>query len=484
MNRSRVLTLFALFALFCGPLAGSAVASSGTVPTITSAESTVIGTQLSATPNLAVDFAAWEVCPDGVPNGTILAEGPLVGSAANYTLALSDAGTDVCAVEIDALGGTLGYTDAIGPVEGLPAGAGPTLGTSSGPIAAGQSLSQATSALVVNHGSWGAAQSITDVWEDCDAAGEVCVPVFTGPSYQLSRSDVGSTIEVLERAVAANGAQSSDITPLTGIVSASAPTVSSSDPPTINGTPQIGNTLTVSPGTWSNQPTSYTYQWERCSNGTTCTAIDGATGSTYTPGMADVGDTLFVYVAGAVDLGASYGSVGSPYPSYPTNSVFGVSSSPPGGTAPTTVVPVTSLHSSSGAVGRLTATMRWTFRYAPSYTQIAALSVQGPAVGATIATRCAGKGCPFAVRRIKVRELKRCRARPSGHCRAPREVSLEWQFRGHNLAVGSRVTVMISRALDIGKYYRFVVRRRRAPSVNISCVAPGSIVPGKNCTGL
>src|ERR1700722_5995357 len=150
MDRLRLLTLFALFAVFCGPLAGSAAASSGTPPTITSVESTVIGTQLSAMPTLPADFAAWEVCPDGFPNGSILAEGPVVGSAANYTLALSDAGSDVCAVEIDALGGTLGYTDAIGPVEGLPAGAGPTLGTGSGPLSAGQPLSQTTSALVVN----------------------------------------------------------------------------------------------------------------------------------------------------------------------------------------------------------------------------------------------------------------------------------------------------------------------------------------------
>jgi hypothetical protein len=253
----------------------------------------------------------------------------------------------------------------------------------------------------------------------------------------------------------------------------------------VSGTAQAGNTLTASPGIWSNDPTAYTYQWERCSGGTSCTAIDGATSSTYTPVAADVGDTLFVYVAAGVYPGRAYGSMGSPYPSYPTNQVLGVSSSPPAtNPAPTTVVPVTSLHKSSGAIGRLTATMRWTFRYAPSYTQIAALSVQGPALGATIATRCTGKGCPFKVHRMKVRKLKRCRTKHTGHCPAPRAVNLEWEFHGHNLAVGSRVSVMISRPLDIGKYYRFVVRRRRAPSVNISCVAPGSTAPGKNCAGL
>jgi hypothetical protein len=318
---------------------------------------------------------------------------------------------------------------------------------------------------------------------DCDANGSNCVPVAsgaTGTSYTAARSDVGSTIEVFESALGAPAEQTAP----TGFVNATAPSPGST--PTVSGNAQVGDTLTALPGGWSNEPTSYTYQWDHCSNNT-CTPISGATNQTYVPTAGptgDVGDTLVVFVAGAVDLGATFGAVGTPIQSYPTAVVFGVDTSAPSNPNPSPVVPVTSLHSSSGAVGRLTATMRWTFRYAPSYTQIAALSVQGPAVGATIATRCAGKGCPFAVRRIKVRELKRCRARPSGHCRAPREVSLEWQFRGHNLAVGSRVTVMISRALDIGKYYRFVVRRRRAPSVNISCVAPGSIVPGKNCTGL
>ena len=43
--------------------------------------------------------------------------------------------------------------------------------------------------------------------------------------------------------------------------------------PTISGTPQQGQTLTASNGTWSNSPTSYSYQWARCdSTGGNCTA--------------------------------------------------------------------------------------------------------------------------------------------------------------------------------------------------------------------
>jgi virginiamycin B lyase len=46
-------------------------------------------------------------------------------------------------------------------------------------------------------------------------------------------------------------------------------------------------------GTWTNEATSYTYQWERCnSTGSECAELAGATGSKYTPVEADVKHTL------------------------------------------------------------------------------------------------------------------------------------------------------------------------------------------------
>jgi hypothetical protein len=51
--------------------------------------------------------------------------------------------------------------------------------------------------------------------------------------------------------------------------------------------------VTTTPGTWAYAPTSFSYQWRRCSSaGTSCVAIAGATRSSYTPGNADIGHTL------------------------------------------------------------------------------------------------------------------------------------------------------------------------------------------------
>ncbi len=68
-------------------------------------------------------------------------------------------------------------------------------------------------------------------------------------------------------------------------------------PPTISGTPQVGQTLTASTGTWSNNPTSFAYQWLRCNpGGNGCTNGANGTQKTYTLVGADAGRTMRVRV--------------------------------------------------------------------------------------------------------------------------------------------------------------------------------------------
>jgi streptogramin lyase len=62
-------------------------------------------------------------------------------------------------------------------------------------------------------------------------------------------------------------------------------------------------------GTWTNEPTGYTYQWERCNaTGGECKEISGATSSTYTPVEADVEHTLVVKVTAKNSEGSNSAS--------------------------------------------------------------------------------------------------------------------------------------------------------------------------------
>lgn len=61
--------------------------------------------------------------------------------------------------------------------------------------------------------------------------------------------------------------------------------------PRVSGTPQVGQTLTASRGTWVLPGGTYSYQW--LADGT---AIPGATGTTYTPTSDEIGDQISVRV--------------------------------------------------------------------------------------------------------------------------------------------------------------------------------------------
>ena len=85
--------------------------------------------------------------------------------------------------------------------------------------------------------------------------------------------------------------------------STSTPAPANTAPPAVSGTPQKGATLSASNGSWSGNPSSYAYQWQRC-QGSACTAIGSATQSTYAVSDSDVGSTLLVVVT-ATNTGGS-----------------------------------------------------------------------------------------------------------------------------------------------------------------------------------
>lgn len=80
-------------------------------------------------------------------------------------------------------------------------------------------------------------------------------------------------------------------------------------PPTISGTTQVGKTLTAATGTWTESPTHYAYQWQRCYafffTPNKCYVIPGGTGQTYTAHWEDLFARLRVTVTASNSAGPS-----------------------------------------------------------------------------------------------------------------------------------------------------------------------------------
>ena len=138
--------------------------------------------------------------------------------------------------------------------------------------------------------------------------------VFTGKASKR-KSDLSVSAVLLDRIVALNVAGGvgarvvpADAAALARIVVASArpklaPVVVAQ--PTVTGTPQQGQTLTASNGTWGNTIAGFAYQWQRCDATGTCADVPGATAATYAVQPDDVGSTLRIEVTGSNRFGSA-----------------------------------------------------------------------------------------------------------------------------------------------------------------------------------
>ena len=142
-------------------------------------------------------------------------------------------------------------------------------------------------------------------WQDCTASGGECANIAgaTISSYTPTASDVGRTLRALVTARNAGGENTASST-ASATVLAAVP-VNTVAPSISPASPSEGVTETVSPGSWTNNPSSFAYQWEDCNaSQEECAPIGGATASTYTPVAADVNHMLVVAVT-ATNAGVS-----------------------------------------------------------------------------------------------------------------------------------------------------------------------------------
>jgi hypothetical protein len=160
--------------------------------------------------------------------------------------------------------------------------------------------------LTANNGTWeGNPTSYAYQWQRCTAEGAGCVNITgaTAKTYTAVAADVDRTLRVGVIASNADGGTTA-YSAATDVVSANTVPRNTARP-TISGTTQVGETLTVSNGTWTGGVRSYAYQWQRCNeSGASCVAVSGATGRTYGVRAADQGSTMRVEVT-ATNLAGS-----------------------------------------------------------------------------------------------------------------------------------------------------------------------------------
>lgn len=159
--------------------------------------------------------------------------------------------------------------------------------------------------LTANPGTWSGTTPITYTyqWQRCSPTCAV-ISGATAATRRLDASDVATTLKVAVTATNSAGTPSA--------TSAASATVTTGPPanltlPAITGTAQIGQTLSTTTGTWAGTATITTaVQWKRCDSvGANCTIIPGATNTSYTLTVSDVGSKLSATVGAANDAGSA-----------------------------------------------------------------------------------------------------------------------------------------------------------------------------------
>jgi hypothetical protein len=150
-------------------------------------------------------------------------------------------------------------------------------------------------ALQASTGTWNNASSFTYQWRRCTVLGANCAAIAgaTDSSYILRSSDVSHTLRVIVTATGAGGTATATSAQSAAVVAAPPGTPTNSAAPALSGSTVEGQTLKTSNGSWTGTPTSFAYQWQRCSStGSECVAIGGATAASYKLTSADVGHAL------------------------------------------------------------------------------------------------------------------------------------------------------------------------------------------------
>ena len=180
------------------------------------------------------------------------------------------------------------------PDDGTPATGLPVI---TGTARVGQTLTVDTSAIADEDGLDNVSYSYQ--WIRNDGTNDADIGGQTGSTYTLTDEDVGKSIKVRVSFTDDADHEETLTSAATGVVAAK-PNSPATGAPTIDGTAQVGETLTVLTNGITDEDgldnVSYSYQWIR-NDGTNDADIGGQTGSIYTLTDEDVGKSIKVRVS-------------------------------------------------------------------------------------------------------------------------------------------------------------------------------------------
>ncbi len=245
-----------------------------------------------------ISFAyGWQRCADTTCTGIVDAAG------AEYTLTAEDIGHTLIAVvtATNGFGSTEAVTSSTGVIQPTPTAPVNT----EAPIVTGQAQEGQT--LNVTDGAWTGqpAPSYAYQWQRC--VDQVCadIPGATDPTYAVTGQDVQATIQAVVIATNIGGSAQATSAPTATVLPIPEAVPTNTAVPTVTGTIRVGQSLTGTLGTWDGYPApTLSPEWQRCLDDT-CVAIDGATQSSYTLTVQDIGQKLRLRVLGTNPAGSS-----------------------------------------------------------------------------------------------------------------------------------------------------------------------------------
>jgi hypothetical protein len=243
------------------------------------------------------------------------------GTAPGLELRKRDVGKTIglTVTATDSTGSTSAYASLVGPV----ASAKPLLVSTAQPQVTGLAIEGKQ--LQVTAGAWSPTPtSLTYGWRRCNANGRVCAAIAgaNASAYTVAAADVGHALVALVQAGFGTSTQAALSTASPVAIGGDVAGPSHSAPPSIRGVARRGVRLTGSVGLWAGVGTlAYKYQWYRCNaDGAHCSAIHGATKTTYRTVPADSGRMLGFTVRATDSTGtaSAYSSLLGPVaPAYP-----------------------------------------------------------------------------------------------------------------------------------------------------------------------